>query len=117
MTLLVPYIVYGEVTYDGSAQSGVTVAVDAAETTTDENGKYQLNIQTVATDGQSVTVTATYSGDSAQDSFTLDVSDLFKELDLSITASIPPVSVSGFSIYGIKPLHVYGSKKMYINKV
>jgi len=113
MTLLVPYYVYGVVTLDGSPQSGITVSVSTEETTTDDDGKYQINIQDVATDGQSVTVTATYGEDSDEDSFTLDVSDLFKELDLSIT-STARYSTEGFSIYGSSPITIYGDGHLTI---
>jgi len=112
MALLVPYYVYGTVTVDGSNQKDATVAIGAANTTTNTNGLYQLNIQDVATDGASVTVTATYSGDSKQDSFTLDISDPFKEMDLAITTTT--ISVEGFSIYGTNPIKIYGTKPLTI---
>jgi len=114
MTLLVPYFVYGTITVDSVAQASATVAVSTENTTTDANGLYQLNIQDVATDGASVTVTATYDGDSADDSFTLDISDNFKLMNLDITATEEAVSTEGFNIYGTSPLYIYGDGKVTI---
>lgn len=114
MTLPVPYIVYGTITVDSVAQGGATVSVGSTETTTDANGLYQLNIQSEVSDGDTVTVTATYSGDSNDDSFTLSVSDAFKNIDIDIISSV----VSGkLYIYGTKPISIYGDNKMYIYKV
>jgi len=109
MTLPVPYFVYGVIKVDDVEQVGATVAVSTEETTTIAGGVYQVNIQDVATDGGLVTVTATYNGYSTEDSFTLDLSDPFKELDLNIITII-----EGFSIYGNKLLTIYGSKPLTI---
>jgi len=112
MTLIVPYYIYGEVKVDGVVQESATVAVSTENTTTNADGLYQLNIQDVATDGASVTVTATYSGDSDEDSFTLDISDPFKEIDFDITASEEAaVDTEGFSIYGDGTTTVYGGDR------
>lgn len=105
MPLLVPYWVYGYVKQveggiiGDTYVEGATVSVGADSTTTDANGYYQLNIQDVATDGQSSTITATYGVNSDSDSWTVDISDAVKRMDLSWTVYAvggnPLVKISG----------------------
>ena len=112
MTIPIPYFVYG--TTKDSNGDPVDVTVEAKgnseaswASTTSSTGQYMLNIQDNASDGDTVTVKATYLGEEVSDSFTLTLGDLPKEINLQFTAG----AVSGIIIN-----HVAG-KYVLVNKV
>ena len=90
MTLELSYLVYGEVTLDAFAVNNASVYATGTEgtikTTTDNNGRYILDLKTVAdSDGDTITVRANYSGHNTSTSFTLDISGLAEEKDIALT--------------------------------
>lgn len=85
MALAIPFITYGTITNkNGGTVAGATVFDSTATTTTNSVGKYQLNIQDVATDGEITTITATYDGVSRSVSFTVDLDDIGKIINFMI---------------------------------
>jgi hypothetical protein len=92
MSLPVPYLVYGYIYEDGSPVEDAIVhaegTVTTVSTTSDASGKYKLNLQTCADDGDSVEVRAFYNGKYNNDTFTLDVGSSFKQINLTVAAQI-----------------------------
>jgi len=87
--LPVPYFVYGEVTDQQNKDfvSNVTISGNSSSTSvsedTDSSGKYQINIQDYASDGDTVKVIATYGSYYTSDTFSLSLGDLPKEINLT----------------------------------
>lgn len=114
MPLPVPYFVYGYIyESDGSTPvDGATISVSATGGSdtdiSDSNGKYQIEISQISSDGDTITVSTTY-GVGASDTFTLDLADMVKQMDLTLSTA-----VVGFIIYGTRLLTIYGTKPMYI---
>ena len=95
MGVIVPVYTYGIIRdYGGNPQAGATVNISGstgaaadsyATTTTDSNGKYQLNIQDYVNDGDTVKVIASYESDTTNTTYTLTLGDLPEEVNLQFT--------------------------------
>ncbi len=88
--LSTPVGVYGHVTVNGAATSGVAVSLSGGQSTsTDGSGFYQFGINS----GSSYTVTASYNGHSASKSFTAN-GDTQVDLNIAYTTSTPTATPS-----------------------
>ena len=78
MTLDVPYLVYGYVYDSGNPVVGASVYAEGSlgtgTDTTDANGKYTIDLQTHADNGDTIEVRAFYGGKTDSDTFTLNIS-------------------------------------------
>lgn len=94
MTLPVPYMVYGHIynsngtVADGAGVNAQDITAGGAfvNTTTDANGRYQLNLQTIATDGNTIRVNASRLGATNTTTFVLDISYAAKLINLTLGA-------------------------------
>ena len=91
MTLAVPYPVYGFIYEGGSPVSGANVHArdetddqGVADYTTCADGKFQINLQDNATDGSTIRVFAFYDGKYKHETFTIDISEGAKRVDLTV---------------------------------
>jgi VCBS repeat-containing protein len=107
MPLPVPYFVYGAISSNsGSYLSGASVIASGNSSasygtdTAGTSGQYQINLQDYCSSGDTIRVTSTYSGDSSTDTFTFQIGDLPKRLDLAITITVSPAG-GRFSNTGI----------------
>ena len=85
MSLPVNYYVVGYVYDSGLPVNGAKVRITdsgSVETTTDSDGKYTLNIKTIATDGNTIYVRAYYNGKYRSESFTLNITEPAKQVIL-----------------------------------
>lgn len=90
-----PYIVYGDVTKDGSAVAGasVSISIDGSEKatgTTDSNGHYQISVPNVE-DNDRVVVTVISGSDTGIGEGTAQVSDTDPaslEIDVTVTTRV-----------------------------
>lgn len=76
MALAIPFYVYGIVSYGGPVPNASITCSDETSTvsaTTNADGKYELNIQDVATNGDTITITCSYGGNSYSSSFSLNI--------------------------------------------
>ena len=93
MVLTDPFWVYGTITDAGVNVEGAvvyiqdtTVASSVLNETTPANGQYTINIQTIANDGDTISVwVTTPTGLTASSSFVLDVSGVNQLIDLGVT--------------------------------
>lgn len=92
MTLPIPFWIYGRVlSVDSIGQANATVNAKGdshgsyASTTTQSDGRYQLNIQDNSSDGDTVEVIATIGIYSDSSTFTLTLGNLPEEVNLQFT--------------------------------
>ena len=105
-----PYYVYGLVTdSDSNVLDSATVRItdnsnsNYVETTTNADGSYSKDISEITgiKDGHSLTVLATYSGDSNDSTFTLDIDEPSKEINIIITLTgVEEELPSPYYLYG-----------------
>jgi len=96
--LPVPYYVFGVITDSGGSGVGAGVTVTATDNTTsqsttddtDSNSSYSINLEdiSVCSDGDSVTISCTYDGESNSSTFTLDIISPFKNIDLQLQGAV-----------------------------
>ena len=86
-----PLFIYGYVTVNGAATSGVSVSAGGSSTTTGSSGYYQLS-PSVA-NGSSVTVTANYQGHQQSKSVTQNMQPR-AEADFAITYAVPSATTT-----------------------
>ena len=92
LSLSMPYPVYGEI-IDSNGDPVVGATVYATDSTdpqgngtcvTNASGQYQINLQTVATDGSTIRVWCSDGGEFKDTTFTLDIGDSAERIDLAL---------------------------------
>ena len=105
MTLPIPYPVYGIVTdSNGTPLEGVTVSISdiaVSSNTTDSSGKYLINIQKITSIGNSVTISASCSGERFEKQWTVSVTGPGKRFDIALEeARLPgPIVLNTYGHY------------------
>jgi len=91
MTLPVPYPVFGVISDGGSPVSGANVYIQDTTVNgtvlsmlTDTQGRYQFNISSNATDGDTIMAWAYYNGKYCDESFTLNIGSKAHRINLSV---------------------------------
>jgi len=86
MSLAGSYWIYGYVEDESGAVSGAIVSVSTESYTTGADGYYQINLQNVANDGDTITVSCEISGKTSSGQFVLDVGNLTNKVDFQMQA-------------------------------
>jgi len=125
MSLLNPFPVYG-VIQDSTGTPIVGAIVEARDltsyigtgtTTTIADGYYQIDIQYVASaDGNTIEITCTHNSESNSDSFTLDVSGGFEEVDLQLQKLYEASTIATAGIDWDSLEQVYSGEKIIRDK-
>lgn len=103
MSLPIPYPVYGTISISGSPVNGATVyAQDITagsiilQTTTGVDGRYIIDLMSIAADGDTIRVWASSTGYYNESSFTLSTSGAAKRVDLSLSSLIKDLTVDSW---------------------
>jgi len=106
ITLEDPFYVYGTITHtNGEKASDCKMYIynetikDCVEFTSDTNARYQMNIDKISNVGDRLTVYA-YTDDNktGKESFLLNTSELFKQIDIVLNETLIPVATVGVEI-------------------
>ena len=85
MPLPIPFFVYGIVKNNrGRILYGASVSVDTHSTGVNNSGQFQINLQDLCDDEDTVTLIGSYRGKTSSISFQLDLDDISKNIDIII---------------------------------
>jgi len=125
MTLPVGSWVYGYIYQNNgvTGQVGATVNIvdqtngqGTATTTTITDGFYQINIQNYVDDGDTIQVSAIYGGETNSDTFTLNIVDAAKSMNLTLETTAR--ATFGFMVIPtVHPIKIIKStNKIWVSK-